>query len=260
MYPEFDPGQARMTYNSIMNIKAHAFTLPFVKKELVAKDTFAFYFDRSKEQWDFHPGQYVRMMLPHENPDDRGTMRYFTISSSPLDTQYLRITTEVIQSSFKKHMFDLKKGQEVSFFGPNGEFYFLEQEKGVHVFLAGGIGITPFLSMIEYAVAKNITTPIYLFDAFSTVEEMIFYDHLKEISKQHPNIHIIFTISHPDGSDWKGDTGRISEGLLKKYLQDVSIPLYYMVGPPPMVEASVKMVEELGVPEERILQEHFSGY
>lgn len=230
-----------------MLTKPHPFTLPFVKKESVAKDTFAFYFDRSEENWEFHPGQYIRMMLPIENPDDRGTMRYFTISSSPLDKQYLRVITKVIQSSFKKTLDSLHVGQEVAFFGPNGAFY-LKEEEPAHVFLGGGMGITPFISILEYAAAKKLQNDLTLLVSFSHPDEMIFYDHLSKISNEHPNIHVVYT------------TERISSELIKKHVADITKPLYYITGPPLMVDAMVKMVGEMGISEDRILQEHFSGY
>lgn len=230
-----------------MKIKAHPFTLPFVKKEAVAKDTFAFYFDRSRESWDFHPGQYIQMRLPIENPDDRGTMRYFTISSSPLDKQYLRVITKVIQSSFKMTLDSLRPRDPVSFFGPNGTFY-LHEEEPSHAFLAGGMGITPFISMLEYAAAKKLQQDLTLLVSFSKAEERVFFDQLTQISNEHQNIHVVYA------------TERISPELIKKHIADSSKPLYYITGPPPMVDAMVKMVGEMGISENRILQEHFSGY
>ena len=247
-----------------MNTKPHPFSLPFSHKEQVAKDTFAFYFDRVKrtfghlEDWDFYPGQYIQMMLPNENSDNRGTMRYFTISSSPLDKKYLRVLTKVIQSTFKMTLAALKPGQVVSFFGPNGDFY-LREKKSEHVLLAGGIGMTPFISMLEYATVKNLKNQITLFVAFSTPDEMIFFNQLIKISDEHENINVIYTITKPS-TVWTGETGRISSELIKKNIIDVIKPLYYITGPPLMVEATVKMVQEIGISEDQIFQEHFSGY
>lgn len=242
-----------------MYTKSHTFSLPFVKKKQLAKETFAFYFDRSKQNWDFHPGQYIQMMLSIENPDDRGTMHYFTISSSPTDKKYLRIITKVIQSTFKKTLVGLQPGQDVSFVGPNGEF-FLQEENPSHVFLAGGIGMTPFMSMIEYAAAKNLQNSITLFASFSVPEEIIYFDQLAQISNAHQNINVVYTITRPENTSWNGETGRISKELVSKNVSDVKAPLYYIVGPPPMVDATVAMVGEMGIPEEKIFQEHFSGY
>jgi ferredoxin-NADP reductase len=160
------------------------------------------------------------MMLPIENPDDRGTMRYFTISSSPLDKKYLRVITKVIQSSFKMTLDSLKPGDPVSFFGPNGTFYLYEEEPS-HVFLAGGVGMTPFISMIQYAAAKNLQNQLTLLVSFVTPQNFIFFDELSQISKEHQNIHVVYT------------TERISPELLKKNIPSVTKPLYYITGPPP---------------------------
>lgn len=242
-----------------MDTKSHTFSLPFVKKEQLAKDTYAFYFDRSRQDWDFHPGQYIQMMLSIENPDERGTMHYFTISSSPTDKKYLRIITKVIQSTFKKTLASLQPGQDVSFVGPNGEF-FLQEEKPSHVFLAGGIGMTPFISMIEYAAAKNLQNSITLFASFSVPEEIIYFDKLAQISNAHQNINVVYTITRAENTSWEGETGRISKALITKNVSDVTTPIYYIVGPPPMVDTTVAMVGEMGIKEDNIFQEHFSGY
>lgn len=242
-----------------MYSKPHSFTLPFIKKETLATDTFAFYFERTKESWDFHPGQYIQMRLPEKSADERGTMRYFTIASSPLEKQYLRINTKVIQSTFKLTLDSLKKGQGVSFYGPSGDFYLQEQESS-HVFLAGGIGINPFISMLEYAVAKNIQAEMTLFAAFSKPDEIIFFDELININNTHENLSVIYTITHPEGTVWKGETGRISENLLRKNILNVKKPLYYITGPPSMVDATVLLLGKMSISEDRILQEHFSGY
>lgn len=241
-----------------MSTSSHFFSLPFIKKEQIAKDTFSFYFDRSKENWDFHPGQYIQMMLPNEKSDDRGTMRYFTISSSPFE-DYLRINTKVMQSTFKMQLASLKKGQEVSFYGPSGDFYLQEKEHD-HVFLAGGIGINPFISMFEYAAAKNLQTQMTLLAAFSKPDELLFFDELTQIGKEHRNMKVIYTVTKPQGTAWKGETGRITEERIRKHIPDVQKQLYYIVGPPRMVEATVALVNEMGIPEDHILQEHFSGY
>lgn len=241
-----------------MYIKPHRFLLPFAKKEQIAKDTFAFYFDRNHENWDFHPGQYIQMRLPLEHPDERGTMRYFTIASSPTDKQYLRIVTKVIQSTFKLKLASLQKGEKVSFFGPNGDFYLQEKEPS-HVFLAGGIGMTPFVSMMEYTAIKNLKNNITFFAVFSTLEEMIFFEKFSKITIDRPNIQVVYSLINTT-TVWTGQKGRISPSLIEKYISDIKKPIYYITGPPPMVEATVTMIGEMGISEEHIFQEHFSGY
>lgn len=238
------------------------FYLPLVKKTQLAKDTYSFYFDQAQLGLNFLPGQYIRMTLDIKNPDSRGNSRFFTIASSPLEKEYVMITTKIIQSSFKKRLIELKDGEKVKFFGPMGGFILKEEEKDQRVFLAGGIGITPFHSMITYANAKKLSVDITLFVSFSRVEEMIFFDELLNIAKENPFIKVIYTITHPEESrmQWTAEVGRISDVLIKKYVPSFLDPFYYIVGPPAMVAGIEDVVKKMGVENKRIFIENFTGY
>lgn len=245
-----------------MAIQPKEFYLPFVKKEKVAKDTYSFYWDSTNIDLNFLPGQYIRMTLDIKNPDNRGNSRLFTIASSPLEKKYIMITTKIIESSFKKRLMILKPRELVRFFGPMGGFILDEEEKVQRVFLAGGIGITPFHSMITYAFSKKLSIPITLLVSFSTAEDVFWYEKLQDIARKNPNIRVIYTLSHPEESkvQWKGEKGRISEGLIKKYVSNILEPQYLIVGPPAMVAAIEEVVKNMGVPNEKIFVENFTGY
>jgi ferredoxin-NADP reductase len=242
---------------------ASSFTFPFVSKESVAKDTYSFIFDRSSApEYDFIPGQYNRMVLPHDGADDRGTSRFFTISSSPHIKETLMVTTKVIQSTFKKKLESLPQGEAVQFFGPMGSFVLDENEKNPRIYLAGGIGLTPFHSMLTYSAAKNVSIPQTLFVSFSTPEEVVFYDELKGLNQQNKALRAVFTVTHPEESTrhWDGETGRIGEELIKKHVSLTGEELYYLCGPTPMVDAMREMIQKMGVSDEQIRVENFSGY
>lgn len=246
-----------------MDIQPKQFLLPFVKKEQVSKDAYTFYFSAKGGEssgWDFLPGQFVRVTLPHANPDERGISRNFSISSSPLDTNFLTITTRVVQSTFKKTLVQLTPGAPVQFFGPVGKFVLDELDIRPHIFLAGGIGITPFHSMISYAHKKQLNIPIILFVSFSTVEEVLFQKELETISSSNTAIKVIYTITHPEGGLWLGETGRISEELIKKHVLDFSSHLFYIAGPPGMVKAMEEIVLAMNVPQDQVKKENFVGY
>ncbi|MBI2443456.1 MAG: hypothetical protein HYV40_06170 [Candidatus Levybacteria bacterium] len=273
-----------------MPIVPKDFQLSLLKKEQVAKDTWTFYFDRTAvSDFDFLSGQYVRMTLDVIQPDERGTGRFFSISSSPLNKQYLTITTRILQSAFKKTLFDLAPGTPVKFFGPVGRFIFNDEETMPHIFLAGGIGITPSHSMLLYAAEKNLSFPITLFVSFSTVEDVVFYDELMKISADHPSIKVVYTITKPEADSsassswskiqdqldsgvpaswrvprmttkWTRETGRINADLIKKYCPDFLSSQYYISGPPAMVDAMLAIVNEMGVPGEQVKKEKFVGY
>jgi len=239
------------------------FFLPFLKKEQVAKDTFSIFFDRTAcKDFDFFPGQYIRMTLPITTTDGRGASRFFTIASSPLEKRYLMITTKRGISDFKKKFLNLEKGSKIQFFGPIGGFYLREQETYEHVFLTGGIGITPFHSMITYVAEKKLHIPITLFVSFSVPQNAVFYEELTKISQEQQSIKILYTITKPEASQifWTGETGRISGELLKKYVADIMKPTYYVTGPPAMVEGIEELLRSLHIPENQIRIEQFTGY
>ncbi len=235
--------------------------LPFLKKEQVAKDTYSFYFDRRDVHFDFLAGQYIRLTLSIDVPDDRGSSRLFSVASSPLEKEYIMITTKVLDSAFKKTLVCLASGVKVKIFGPIGRFVIDEGVQQPYVFLAGGIGITPFHSILTYSALKKLSVPIALFASFSTLEEMIFYQELTDVARKNPSIKVIYTLTQPERSiAWSGETGRISEALIKKYSIDFINSSYYIAGPPKMVTAMDELAKSMGIEDSKIRKENFIGY
>ncbi len=242
-------------------IDSKPFTIHFRSKQEIAKDTYTFFFERPQD-FEFLPGQYNRWTLPITATDGRGSSRFFTISSSPLEKKSLTVTTKIIQSDFKKALVQLKENDEIKIFGPMGNFILDETNTTPRVFIAGGIGITPYHSMITYAAANNLTIPLTLFVSFSTPEEMVFFEELKTIEEQHANMTIVYTITKPEESqtEWNGEKGRITQELIKKYVPSFNELLFYVVGPPPMEEATTQLLKDMQVPQGNILTEAFTGY
>lgn len=242
-----------------MTSVAHSFTLPLLRSEKIADETYSFYFDRSKLPFSFHPGQYIRLTLPHEHADSRGTSRFFTIASSPLQHDVLIITARIIQSSFKETFLGLQPGYEAHFFGPMGKFILSEEKKEEQVFLSGGIGITPFYSMLTYVAEKGIKEKFLLLASFTKQERVVYYDELMKLTKQHPNIRVVFTLSQTDNL-WKGEVGRISKPLLQKHISNIKKPFYSLVGSTTMVNEMRVILSSLSVPTDHIRSEDFTGY
>ncbi|MDP3941240.1 MAG: FAD-dependent oxidoreductase [bacterium] len=246
-----------------MQVFPRDFQLPFIRKERVAKDAWKFYFDRSGiADLDFLPGQFIKMILDIENPDERGFSRTFSITSSPLDKEYLTITTHIIQSAFKKALYNVTPGTDVKFFGPSGRFVLHDEDTFPHIFLAGGIGITPFHSMITYSAQKNLLIPITLFASFAKDEDMLFYDELMTISSNNPNSKIIYTLTKLGKLQgaWSGETGRIRPELVRKYCPDFQNAHFFITGSPHMVDAMLAMVKEMDISDEQVKKERFVGY
>ena len=156
-------------------MKAAKFELKFLKKEKVGENIFSFYFDTFATGFDFIPGQYIKIYLDITKVDDRGSSRYFTISSSPTDKGFITITTKIVKSSFKKALGNLRSGDLVKIFGPIGYFDFDIKNKKNKLFLAGGMGITPYHSVLRYLNDKKLKIPIALIASFPTKKEVIFY-------------------------------------------------------------------------------------
>lgn len=232
-----------------------------IKKERVAADAYSFYFKRP-ESYDFKPGQYLRIEIPIENPDVRGNSRLFTIASSPTEKNFLMITTRIIQSSFKKTLEKMETGTKVKIFGPYGTFTLNEEGQKPYVFLAGGIGVTPFHSMINHIIAKKLFVPITLFTSFRTADDIVYGEEFRKTAKNYKWFKLIETVTRPEESKipWSGLTGRIDANLIKDSIFDIPNSIFYISGPPAMVDALAETVKSLNIPAENIHVEKFTGY
>ena len=224
------------------------FTSKLIRKVQLTGDTWAFHFEKPTE-FDYLPGQYVKITLNHNNPDERGISRFFTMSSSPTEEDIL-ITTRILHSSFKKAFYGLPVGAEVQMRGPHGIFVLDEQDTRGKVYLAGGIGITPARSMLVYLRDKNLNIPFTLMVSFSNGSEIIFQDELSSLSNNDRKIIYVVT----------SEEGRIDEEKIKKNVPDLPNSLFYISGPAGFVDAMEKLVRSLGVSEENIKTEDFPGY
>ena len=242
-------------------IKPRGFDAVFVKKEKLTADTNTFYFKRPAD-FDYNPGQYMKLILKIKNPDERGNFRYFTISSSPTEKEYLTITTRIIKSSFKKTLAGLKAKSIVRIFGPLDGLDFDPKDKRQRVFLAGGIGITPYHSILHYVVDKRLKIPIILFSSFKTPEEFIFIKEFNDIEKNHPWFKFIPTITQSGDStkNWNNHVGRIDAELIRKNVPRIKSSFFNVTGPEQMVMALSEVVESLGMKQKNIQKETFPGY
>lgn len=129
--------------------------------------------------------------------------------------------------------------------------------------LAGGIGITPFRSMIRYAADMGLKQPILLFYSNRTAEEIVFREELERLSHTFKSLKVVITVTRPEESKapWDGATGRIEGSTIKRETESLKDPLYYVCGPPLMVEGMTGILgQDAGVPQESIRQERFDGY
>lgn len=230
--------------------------LKLINKIAETKDTKSFFF-KANTNFSYIPGQYVYITLPKLNyPDPRGETRDFTIASSPTEKDSIRITTKIRQESgYKKTLDELKIGDSIEAKGPYGSFVLDSSfNKTNNIFLAGGIGITPFRSFIKFNVDKKLNIPMHLIYSNTDENEITFKDELIKLEKENDFLKIDFYIS--------GKEGHLDEIKLKGLILDSLLikSKYWIVGPPTFVTAMESVLEKLGVSSDKIRVEKFTGY
>ncbi len=232
-----------------------------VRRETVAEGTVAFYFSKPLG-FRHQAGQSLLMTLinPPET-DSEGDSRTFTIASAPHETE-LMIATRMRDTAFKRVLNAAPTGTTVRIDGPNGEMVLHDDAARPAVFLAGGIGITPFLAMARHAAKERLPHRLYLFYSNRRPEDAAFLPELQKMEQLNPNYHLIAIMAEPEKSAqrWPGETGFIRREMLERHLTGIASPMYYFAGPPPMTMAMRKMLEEIGIGEQAVRYEEFYGY
>jgi ferredoxin-NADP reductase len=227
----------------------------------IAEGTMAFQFERPSD-FVFKAGQYIDLTIlgNHYAPSQRLT-HTFSIASSPCEED-LVVTTRMRSTVFKQTLFNLPIGSSVQIEGPMGSFILHNNLAKPAVFLAGGIGIAPFLSMLTYATGEELHHSIVLFYANRCLEDAAFLDNLRKLEHINPRFRFVptFTRTPSNNGNWKGKTGHISSEMLFTEVVTTQGPIYYIAGPPTMVAAMRRTLGEIGVDEDDIRTEEFAGY
>lgn len=235
--------------------------IKYLKTENLANETAAFYFQKPVG-FTYRAGQFGDFTII--NPDETdagGNTRTFSLVSSP-EENHIVFATRLRDTAFKRNLKKFKVGTEIIFDGPMGIFTLNKDQERSLVFLAGGIGITPFRSMIFDATERKLNQKIYLFYSNKRPEDAPYLNELNSLEKLNPNFKMIaiMTQTVSTQTDWKGETGHINIELLNKYLLDVINPIYYLAGPSGMVENVHKMLKDSGIDKKDIKIEEFAGY
>ena len=227
----------------------------------VAEGTMAFQFQKPRG-FVFKAGQYIDLTLSGvEGGSSNGLTHTFSIASSPFDEDLL-LTTRIRNTVFKQALSILPIGSGATIDGPMGSFNLHNNTARPAVFLAGGIGIAPFLSMLSYATGERLRHPIVLFYANRYLEDAAFMDPLWKLERANPRFRFVPTLTRTDKNyrGWKGETGHINSEMLVTQVGIVRGPIYYIAGPPTMVAATRRTLSEAGVDEDDVRTEEFAGY
>src|SRR5687768_4229906 len=230
------------------------------EKREVAKGTLLVIFDLLGEEVDFEPGQYFWVTLldpPYD--DEKGNRRHISVVTSPNERGVLGLCTRLRDSAFKRSLAELQVGDEVDVEEPKGDFMLPPETDQPYVFIAGGIGITVFRSMLRYIAEEQLPHRVTLVYSNRDQDSAAFLDELSELARDSPNLRLVLTMT--DDPAWDGETRRIDANLLRDHLDhDLESFTYLIAGPPAMVEAMEKTLGDAAIPEEQIRPQRFSGY
>lgn len=228
-----------------------------VKKEEVAKDTMAFYFEKPAGL-AFRAGNSLDWTLINPpDTDQEGDTRAYSIASAPFE-DFLMFATRMRDTAFKRVINNMPMGSQIKIEGPFGSFFLHNNTQNPAVCLAGGIGITPFRSIILQATHDKLTHKIFLFYANKTRGDAAFLDELEQAEHENPNFKLVTIMTQ--APDWTGESGHIDKYILEKYVGDLSKPIFYTAGPLQMVTTLRNVLTKVGISEDNIKFEEFPGY
>ncbi len=225
----------------------------------VAKGTLLVEFDLQGAEVDFRPGQYFWVeLLDPPFTDEKGSRRHVSVVTSPTEHGVLGLCTRLRDSAFKRSLAALQVGDEVEVEAPKGSFVLPDETNVPYVFIAGGIGITVFRSMLRFIRDERLPYEVTLVYSNRDRESAAFLDELTELERGLPNFRLILTMT--DEEAWEGESRRVDAALLRDELGDLTSYRFLVAGPPAMAEAVVDALHGAGVPDEQVTADKFSGY
>ena len=236
-------------------------TATLIRREEVAEGTMAFHFEKPSG-FSFRAGQFADVTLadPLET-DAKGNTRTFSIASPPFANE-LVFTTRIRDTAFKRSLKKVPLTAEVKISQAAGSFTLHKNLAKPAIFLAGGIGITPFFSILQQADRDRLSQKLYLFYSNRRPEDTAFLGTLKALEATNPNFRLICTMTEMSKSkkEWTGETTLIDKEMLCRHLAILQGPIYYIAGPPTMVTALRETLVSAGVEKNDIRTDEFVGY
>jgi ferredoxin-NADP reductase len=231
-------------------------TVKLKEKRWIATSTAHFILEKPPG-YKFIAGQFMDVRLPGKED----LTHHFTITNSP-DEETLSFATRMRRSTYKDRLDKLDTGAELQISDASGDFEFKPVSGRKPVFIAGGIGITPFWSILQDSPASDSVTPIVLVYSNRRPQDVAFFEELRQLAEARDSFEMIATITEPDFAEmnWAGETGPIDAQLIRKAAPNVTAAEFYIAGPPAMVKAMQTLVADNGAPGSQIHAEKFVGY
>ena len=229
--------------------------------EDVAEGTMAFRFEKPAG-FSFKPGQAIDIALINPPAEANSTHRVFSLVSAPFEEELTVATRMRDGSAFKRVLKTLPPNAKIKLKGPLGDMTLHEDRARSAAFIAGGIGITPFMSMLRQAVHDRLAHRLFLLYSNRRPEDAAFLAELQSLEQQNKNFRLLATMTAMDKSAqaWRGERGVLNENSVKRFVGDAVAPIYYLAGPPVMVDAMSGVLRRAGVRDEDVRSEEFYGY
>ncbi|MGH8286039.1 MAG: ferredoxin--NADP reductase [Steroidobacteraceae bacterium] len=231
------------------------------QREEIAVGTMAFHFEKPAD-FSFKPGQAVDLILiDPPSTDAQGARHTFSLVSAPSQGELI-VATRMRDTAFKRALKSLPIGSPAKLEGPFGSLTLHSNRARPAVFIAGGIGITPFMSILRQAARDQLPQHLILLYSNRRPEDAAFLAELQELAHQNKNFRLVATMTEMNTSSrtWEGETGSITEELVKRVGGELLQPIYYLAGPPAMVEAMRQTLNRAGINDDDIRSEEFHGY
>lgn len=208
---------------------------------------------------DYRPGAYFWVELPDRgHADEKGLRRHISLVTSPTEHGVVGLATRLRDTAFKRTLAELEVGDEVQVEEPKGSFLLPEDTQADYVFVAGGIGITVFRSMLRYIADEGLPYRITLVYSNRDRESSAFLDELEELERRIEGLRVILTMTDEPG--WEGETRRLDAGVLDELVGGLDGKTFLVAGPPAMANAVAESLLAAGVEEDRVRSDSFSGY
>jgi ferredoxin-NADP reductase len=228
------------------------------EKREVAKGTLLVLF-AVEDYPDYRPGAYFWVELPDRgHADDKGLRRHISLVTSPTEEGVVGLATRLRDTAFKRTLAELEVGDEVQVEEPKGSFLLPEDTAAEYVFVAGGIGITVFRSMLRYVADEGLPYRITLVYSNRDRESSAVLDELQALEGRIDGLRVVLTMTDEDG--WEGESRRLDAEVLGELVGGLEDKTFFVAGPPGMVEGVSESLLAAGLPEDQVVAGKFSGY
>lgn len=237
------------------------FIMTLLEKKESAMGVYDFIF-QSDKFFPFRPGQFMEWTLGEWFPDARGNRRFFTLASSPTEsTVTIGIKFYDAPSSFKRKLFEMQPGKTIVASQLAGDFVLPDDPEQKLAFIAGGIGITPFRSMIQSLLDQNENRSIILLYSNKTIEEIAYWNLFDEVERRQLGLHTVYTLTDEPKipNAWNDEVGFIDANMITRQIPDFKERVFYISGSHAMVTSFKKILRDLGVARNHIKTDFFPG-